>query len=59
LANATLPYVLNIANQGWQQAVRNDHALGEGVNVVDGQVVYQPVADAHGLAFTPLAHFLG
>src|SRR5580658_841523 len=58
LANATLPYTLSIANQGWQKAVRANHALGEGVNVADGQVVYKPVADAHGMVFTPLATLL-
>jgi alanine dehydrogenase len=58
LANATLPYVLDIANQGWQQAVRSDAALAEGVNVVNGEVVYRPVAEAHGLPFTPLASLL-
>jgi alanine dehydrogenase len=44
-----------IADQGWQRAVRADHALAEGVNVAYGRVVYKPVADAHGLGFTPLA----
>jgi alanine dehydrogenase len=39
---------------GWQRAVRANHALREGVNVASGRVVYKPVADAHGLAFTPL-----
>ena len=34
------------------------HALAEGVNVADGKVVYKPVADAHGMAFTPLAELL-
>jgi alanine dehydrogenase len=58
LANATLPYTLAIANQGWQRAVRANHALAEGVNVANGQIVYKPVADAHGLAFTPLAELL-
>jgi alanine dehydrogenase len=58
LANATLPYTLSIANQGWQKAVRANPALAEGVNVVDGHIVYKPVADAHGMGFTPLAHFL-
>jgi alanine dehydrogenase len=58
LANATLPYTLSIANQGWQKAVRANHALAEGVNVADGRVVYKPVADAHGMAFTPLATLL-
>ena len=38
--------------------MRADPALAEGVNVADGQVVYKPVADAHGMAFTPLAQLL-
>jgi alanine dehydrogenase len=58
LANATLPYTLSIADQGWQRAVRANPALAEGVNVADGQVVYKPVADAHDMAFTPLAQLL-
>ena len=58
LANATLPYVLNIANLGWRRAVRSDHALAEGVNVVDGKIVYRPVAEAHGMAYTPLSRLL-
>jgi alanine dehydrogenase len=58
LANATLPYTLSIANQGWQGAVRGNHALAEGVNVADGRVVYKPVAEAHGMAFTPLAQLV-
>jgi alanine dehydrogenase len=59
LANATLPYTLSIASRGWKDAVRADRALGEGVNVVAGQVVYEPVAEAHGLPFTPLEALLG
>ena len=54
LANATLPYTLAIANQGWKRATRANDALGEGVNVAEGRVVYKPVADAHGLEYTPL-----
>ena len=54
LANATLPYTLAIANQGWQRAVKANHALAEGVNVANGKIVYKPVADAHGLGYTPL-----
>ena len=59
LANATLPYTLDIASQGWSEAVRHDPALREGVNVVSGRIVYEPVADAHGLPFTPLADLVG
>jgi alanine dehydrogenase len=58
LANATLPYVLRIANQGWERAVRADHALAEGVNVVGGKITYKPVAEAHGMAYTPLTPLL-
>jgi alanine dehydrogenase len=58
LVNATLPYVLNIANHGWKDAVSEDPALAEGVNVVDGTVVYEPVAEAHGMDYRPLAKFI-
>jgi alanine dehydrogenase len=54
LANATLPYTLSIASHGWKEAAREDAALGEGVNVAYGNVVYEPVAAAHGLLVTPL-----
>ncbi len=54
LANATLPYAMSIADEGWRKAARSNHALAEGVNVADGKVVYKPVADADGLEFTPL-----
>src|SRR6201996_7963427 len=46
LTNVTLPYAERIANLGWREAVRRDPALAGGVNVVDGDVVCQPVADA-------------
>ena len=58
LANATLPYTLRIADRGWLEAVRMDPALAEGVNVAEGRVVYRPVADAHGLPYTPLDEML-
>jgi alanine dehydrogenase len=58
LANATLPYTLELANRGWRDAVRADHALAEGVNVAEGRVVYRPVAEAHGLPHTPLGELL-
>ncbi len=58
LVNATLPYALEIADRGWRDAVRLDAALAEGVNVVEGSVVYGPVAEAHGLPSVPLGTFL-
>ncbi|MEJ2470452.1 MAG: alanine dehydrogenase [Desulfuromonadales bacterium] len=52
LTNATLPYALKIASQGWQAAARNDAGIREGLNVVRGQVTYAGVAEAFNLAFT-------
>ena len=46
LTNATFPYLLKIAQNGWQKATENDPALAKGLNVVNGEIVYQPVADA-------------
>ncbi len=54
LTNATLPYALELAGKGWQQACTDNHALRLGLNVVQGKVVYQGVADAFGLAYTPV-----
>ncbi len=58
LANATLPYALRLANQGWRDAVRADAALAEGVNVVAGQIAYGPVGDTHGLSTVKLDSLL-
>ncbi|MEM1325310.1 MAG: alanine dehydrogenase [Bacteroidota bacterium] len=49
LTNATLPYAIRLAGKGWQQACREDEALKLGLNVVQGKVVYQGVADAFDL----------
>jgi alanine dehydrogenase len=54
LTNATLPYVEAIANKGLRAAVAADAALAKGVNVIEGKVTYEAVAEAHGLDYTPL-----
>jgi alanine dehydrogenase len=54
LTNVTLPYVEAISELGAVEAIRRDAALAKGVNVVGGQVTYEAVAEAHGLAYTPL-----
>jgi alanine dehydrogenase len=54
LTNATLPYVEAIADHGLRVAIERDAALARGVNVLDGRVTYEAVAEAHGLDFTPL-----
>ncbi len=58
LTNATLPYVEAIANNGLRTAVAADPALAKGVNVIDGKLTYEAVAEAHGLDYTPLADVL-
>lgn len=54
LTNATLPYALQLADLGWREACRRDHALELGVNIVDGKVVYPAVAEAFNLPFHKL-----
>jgi alanine dehydrogenase len=54
LTNMTLPYVEAIADLGVREAVARDRALIRGINVADGKLTYEAVADAHGLEFTPL-----
>jgi alanine dehydrogenase len=58
LVNATLPYALEIAEHGWKAAARSDASLARGINVVEGSVVFEPVAEAHGIANRPLADVL-
>lgn len=54
LTNATLPYAIRLANKGWRQACREDAALAQGVNMVDGKVTFPAVAEARGLEYTKL-----
>ena len=49
LTNATLPYALRLADKGWKQACREDPGLARGVNIVEGKIVFQGVADAFGM----------
>jgi alanine dehydrogenase len=58
LANATLPYTLDLARHGWRNAVMSDEALAEGVNIVNGAVTYGPVAESLGLTYTALQTLL-
>ena len=54
LTNATLPYLLRLANQGIASALRADAGLAKGVNLSGGKITCRGVADAHGLRFDPL-----
>jgi len=54
LTNATLRYAVALADKGWQQACREDHALYMGLNVVHGKVTFKAVADVFGLPYEPV-----
>ena len=58
LTNVTLPYAVALADKGWRQAMRDDHALALGLNVHAGTLTYGAVAEAFGLPFTPVAEVL-
>jgi alanine dehydrogenase len=53
LTNVTLPYALELANLGWRDALRADAALRPGLHTHEGALTIQPVAEAHGLGWTP------
>ncbi len=59
LTNVTLPYILEVAEHGVRKAAERDPALALGVTTVDGALVSEPVAAAHGLPYTPLTEALG
>lgn len=54
LTNVTLPYAVDIANKGWEKALRDDPELQKGLNIVFGDIVYKDVAQAFDLEFTAM-----
>ncbi|HZH27195.1 MAG TPA: alanine dehydrogenase [Azospirillaceae bacterium] len=59
LNNATLPFVLDLADKGYKRALAEDKHLREGLNVLGGKVTYKAVAEAHGLPFVTPEEALG
>ncbi len=59
LNNATLPYIVALAEKGANDAMRSDRHLRAGLNIYQGQVTYQAVADAQGRPFTEAEAVLG
>jgi len=60
LASAsTLPFALALANMGWRKALKDDPHLRAGLTVHDGKLTCEPVAAAHGIAYTPAESVLG
>lgn len=58
LTNATLPYAIQLANKGWEQACRDSQPLKLGLNVVKGSVVYKGVADAFDMPLERVEQYL-
>ncbi len=58
LTNATLPYALAIAGKGWKRAMQENHEIKLGANVIKGSITFKAVADAFGMAYTPVDTFL-
>jgi alanine dehydrogenase len=59
LTNATLPFVLALAEHGWQAAMRTDPHLRDGLNVHDGRITHPAVARAFGLPHVPAQEVMG
>jgi alanine dehydrogenase len=59
LTNATLPYVLELADHGVKEAISRDPGLRPGVNVANGKVAHPAVAEGVGMDFTPVDEALG
>jgi alanine dehydrogenase len=59
LTNATAPYLLDIANKGFDRACHDSSAVREGVNTYQGQVTYPAVAESQGRPCADLASLLG
>lgn len=58
LTNATLPYALQLADKGWKKACRENAPLAKGLNIVEGKVVYEGVANAFNLPWEDLQTIL-
>jgi len=58
LTNATLPYAIELAGKGWKKACSDNNELKLGLNIINGDVVYQGVADAFGLPMNDVNGYL-
>lgn len=58
LTNVTIPYALELANRGWQEALRRDPTLAPGLNAHDGRLTNEAVAAAHGMSSVPMSEVL-
>ncbi|RIW15897.1 alanine dehydrogenase [Algoriphagus lacus] len=58
LTNATLPYAIQLADKGWKKAAQENADLVPGLNVINGEIVYEAVAQAFNMPYTPVDKYL-
>ena len=58
LTNATLPYAIKLATQGWKKACAENADLKKGLNVINGKIVYKAVSDAFNQPYSDVKEFL-
>lgn len=58
LTNVTLPYILMLANQGWEKACAQRPDLQKGLNIIKGDVVYKPISEAFGMPYKSVGLYL-
>ena len=58
LTNATLPYAIQLANKGWKKAAQENADLVPGLNVINGEIVYEAVAQAFNMPYSPVDKYL-
>lgn len=58
LTNSTLPYAVEIANNGWEYAMRMNKEIKPGANIIKGKVTCKGVADAFGLEYVAIDQLL-
>lgn len=51
LTNATLPYVVEIANKGYERAMEENREIARGINLIRGEVVHRAVAESLGMSY--------
>jgi alanine dehydrogenase len=54
LTNATLPYAVEIANKGYEKAIKTNPEIKLGLNMIDGKITYKGVADAFDFEYHPV-----
>jgi len=59
LNNVTLPFAVALADKGWKKALKDDAHLRNGLNVADGKVTFQAVAQAHNLPYVTAESLIG